>query len=94
MCEHNAAIASSIGRLDLMQAWQLSALNVASLDQKKLEAYINSYNSQSNDPDDSPNWSLHPFGSNMMQELLVILIFFYFIYIFKIKFLHFFSITE
>lgn len=84
MCEHNAAIASSIGRLDLMQAWQLSALNVASLDQRKLEGYISSYYSQPNDPDESPNWSLHPFGSNMMQELLVIPSF-SLVFIFKIK---------
>lgn len=69
MCEHNATVASSIGRMDLMQAWQLAALTATSLEQSKADFYKSSSNRFAAENDDAFNWTLHPFGSNMIQAL-------------------------
>lgn len=68
MCEYNASVAASVGRLDLMQAWHLSALTVAALEQRKSE--MNALSNFSQETENEPiTWSSHPFGSNLMQAL-------------------------
>lgn len=52
ICKYNAAVAKSVGRLDLVQAWSLAEL-VASPQQAE----------------DDLQWSMHPFGSQLMQSL-------------------------
>ncbi|XP_054266064.1 GATOR complex protein WDR59-like isoform X1 [Macrosteles quadrilineatus] len=55
MCHHNAMVAASVGRRDLVQAWSLAAL--ATTD-------------PSNDRDDDFPWHAHPFSRNMLQSII------------------------
>lgn len=69
LCNHNALVANSLNRLDLMQTWQLASLVASSLEQSKNDIMMspNPFHS-----DDTNNLSLHPFGWNMVQDLYVL----------------------
>ncbi|XP_067001039.2 GATOR2 complex protein WDR59 [Anabrus simplex] len=58
MCHRNSAIAASVGRRDLVQAWTLAALIATPANQLMTEQ-----------EDDVP-WALHPFGRTMVESLI------------------------
>ncbi|XP_069692365.1 GATOR2 complex protein WDR59 isoform X2 [Periplaneta americana] len=60
MCHRNSAIAASVGRRDLMQAWTLAALAATPLLQPP---------PASDDEDEIP-WPHHPFGTAMVESLI------------------------
>ncbi|XP_015109430.1 GATOR complex protein WDR59 isoform X1 [Diachasma alloeum] len=62
MCQHNANVAASLERPDLVQAWYLASLVISS---------PLSNNSQSSCyMDIVPPWPLHPFGQNLIHSLI------------------------
>ncbi|GFG32156.1 hypothetical protein Cfor_09334, partial [Coptotermes formosanus] len=58
MCHHNSAIAATVGRRDLVQAWTLAALSATASTQP------------ASDLDDDIPWSHHPFGRAMVESLI------------------------
>lgn len=56
MCQRNAAVAASVNRRDLVQAW-----TTASLVASNPEA----------DPDDGVPWTNHPFGRSLIESMYV-----------------------
>lgn len=57
MCHRNSAIAASVGRRDLVQAWNLAAL-------------ISAPNTQIiSDFDEEVPWPHHPFGRKLVESL-------------------------
>jgi hypothetical protein len=57
MCHRNSAIASTVGRRDLVQAWTLAALSATASTQP------------ASDLDDDIPWFHHPFGRAMVESL-------------------------
>lgn len=62
MCKHNANVAASIDRPDLVQAWCLAAQVVVPALNNQTNYFIHS-------PEVIPPWPLHPFGQNMIHSL-------------------------
>ncbi|KAK7790146.1 hypothetical protein R5R35_009355 [Gryllus longicercus] len=59
MCHRNAAIAATVGRRDLVQAWTLAAL-VATPGSQLLPS----------EQDEDTPWPSHPFGKNLVEALI------------------------
>ncbi|CAB0044631.1 unnamed protein product [Trichogramma brassicae] len=62
MCQHNANVAASQERPDLVQAWCLASLVVSQTQKSQVT------NSQQSLDDNIP-WLLHPFGKNLIHSL-------------------------
>uniref|UniRef100_A0A1B6EDS3 RWD domain-containing protein n=1 Tax=Clastoptera arizonana TaxID=38151 RepID=A0A1B6EDS3_9HEMI len=58
MCHHNSAVAASIGRKDLVQAWTLAALAATPSTQSI------------SDLDEEFPWGIHPFAKDLIQSLI------------------------
>ncbi|XP_044008732.1 GATOR complex protein WDR59 isoform X2 [Aphidius gifuensis] len=63
MCQHNANIAASLERPDLVQAWCLAAQVIS-------PSLTNTTTTSAQTPDIIPPWPLHPFGQNMIHSLI------------------------
>ncbi|XP_014231934.1 GATOR complex protein WDR59 isoform X1 [Trichogramma pretiosum] len=63
MCQHNANVAASQERPDLVQAWCLASLVVSQTQKSQVT------NSQQSLDDNIP-WLLHPFGKNLIHSLI------------------------
>ncbi|XP_026282882.1 GATOR complex protein Wdr59 isoform X2 [Frankliniella occidentalis] len=55
MCQRNAAVAASVNRRDLVQAWTTAALAASNPEQ---------------DPDDGVPWTHHPFGRSLIESMI------------------------
>ena len=60
MCQHNADVAATLERPDLVQAWCLASLVLS-------QPILNTHSSQVTDSD--IGWSIHPFGQNLLHSL-------------------------
>ncbi|KAJ8687709.1 hypothetical protein QAD02_023503 [Eretmocerus hayati] len=65
MCHHNADVAASLERPDLVQAWYLAALVIS----QPLTSVQNAQVTYQT-PDIDASWSLHPFGQNLIHSLI------------------------
>lgn len=54
MCQRNAAVAASVNRRDLVQAWTTAALAASNPEP---------------DPDDGVPWTHHPFGRSLIGSM-------------------------